>query len=162
MHGQPVSELVLLLVIANGAPFVAHRLFGKFLDQPLDRNKVFRDGRPLLGPAKTVRGVFSAIIATTVLAPLVGLGPVQGAVFGLLAMLGDMASSFIKRRLTIATSQSAPLLDQLPETLVPLIVMQQALSATLPEIAAASIIFMLIDLAFSWLRDRLHRQPRVP
>jgi len=157
MRFQLVSELVLLLVIANGAPFVAHRLFGKFLDQPLDRNKVFRDGRPLLGPGKTVRGIFSAIIATTVLAPLVGLEPAQGAVFGLLAMLGDLVSSFIKRRLDIATSRSAPLLDQLPESLLPLLVMQQALSVTVPEIAAAAACFLLIDLAFSWLRDWAHR-----
>jgi len=157
MRFQLVSELVLLLVIANGAPFVAHRLFGKFLDQPLDCNKLFTDGRPLLGPAKTIRGVFSAIIATTLLAPLAGLGPVQGAVFGLLAMIGDLISSFIKRRLDIATSRSAPLLDQLPETLLPLLVMQQVLSATLVEIAAAAAIFMSIDLAFSWLRDWAHR-----
>lgn len=157
MRGQLVSELVLLLLVANGAPFVARFLFGKFLDQPLDRNKVFRDGRRLLGPAKTMRGVFSAMIATAAIAPLVGLDPVQGALFGLLAMLGDMASSFIKRRLAIATSQSAPLLDQLPETLVPLIVMQPVLTVTLPEIAAAVTIFLLIDLAFSWLRVRLHR-----
>lgn len=157
MRFQLVSELVLLLVIANGAPFIAHRLFGKFLDQPLDCNMVFTDGRPLFGPGKTVRGVFSALIATTLLAPLAGLEPVQGAVFGLLAMLGDLVSSFIKRRLDIATSQSAPLLDQLPETLLPLLVMQQAFSVTLPEIAAAATLFMAIDLAFSWLRDWSHR-----
>lgn len=156
MRFQLVSELVLLLVIANGAPYVAHRLFGKFLDQPLDFNMVFTDGHPLFGPGKTVRGVFSAVIATTVLAPLAGLEPVQGAVFGLLAMLGDLVSSFTKRRLDIATSQSAPLLDQMPETLLPLLVMQQVLSVTLPEIAAAATIFMAIDLAFSWLRDWSH------
>jgi CDP-2,3-bis-(O-geranylgeranyl)-sn-glycerol synthase len=155
LRAQLVSELVLLLVIANGAPFVARYLFGGFLDEPMDCNKVFRDGRPLLGPAKTVRGVFSAIISTAAVAPLVGLEPVQGAAFGLLAMLGDMTSSFIKRRLAIATSQSAPLLDQLPETLVPMIVMQAVLSASLPEIAAAAVTFVLIDLAISWLRDRL-------
>jgi CDP-2,3-bis-(O-geranylgeranyl)-sn-glycerol synthase len=157
MRFQLVSELVLLLVIANGAPFVTYRLFGKFLDQPLDFNKVFTDGHPLLGPGKTIRGVFSAIIATAVLAPLADLEPVQGAVFGLLAMLGDLVSSFIKRRLDIATSQSAPLLDQLPESLLPLLVMQQVLSVTLPEIAAAATIFMAINLAFSWLRDWSHR-----
>lgn len=157
MRFQPVSELVLLLVIANGTPFVAHLLLGKFLDLPLDRNKAFMDGRPLFGPGKTVRGILSAIIATTLLAPLAGLGPAQGAVFGLLAMLGDLVSSFIKRRLGIATSHSAPLLDQLPETLLPLLVMQPVLAVTLPEIAAATAIFMAIDLAFSWLRDWSHR-----
>ena len=157
MRFQLVSDLVLLLVIANGAPFVAHLLFGKFLDQPLDRNKVFRDGRPLLGPGKTLRGIISALIATTVLAPLLGLGPAQGAVFALLAMSGDLVSSFLKRRLDIAASHSAPLLDQLPETLLPLLVMQQVLAVTLAEIAAATAIFLSIDLAFSWLRDWSHR-----
>ena len=157
MQFQLVSELVLLLVIANGTPFVAHRLFGRFLNEPLDRNRVFRDGRPLFGPGKTVRGFLTAILATALLAPLVGLGPAQGAAFGLLAMLGDLVSSFTKRRLGIATSRSAPLLDQLPETLLPLLVMQPHLAATFPEIAVATLAFMAIDLAFSWLRDWVHR-----
>ena len=158
MHFQLDTELVLLLVVANGTPFVVHRLLGGFLDWPLDGNIVFCDGRPLLGPGKTFRGVFSAIIATAVLAPLVGLAPAQGAVFGLLAMLGDMTSSFIKRRLAIATSHSAPLLDQLPETLVPLLVMQRVLSITPADIATATAIFISIGLVFSWLRDHLHRR----
>jgi hypothetical protein len=35
--------------------------------------------------------------------------------------------------------------------------MQQVLAVTLAEIAAATAIFLSIDLAFSWLRDWSHR-----
>lgn len=157
MRLQLVSDLVVLLVIANGTPFVLHLLFGELLNRPLDGNRCYRDGRPLLGPAKTFRGFFGAVIATAVLAPLAGLDPATGAVFGLLAMLGDLLSSFTKRRLNIATSHSAPVLDQLPEALLPLIVMQPVLTASFTEIAAVMVIFMIIDLALSWLRDRWHR-----
>ena len=32
-----IFKLVILLTVANGAPVIATKLFGKFLNQPLDR-----------------------------------------------------------------------------------------------------------------------------
>ena len=87
------------------------------------------------------------------MAPLFGLAPAQGAAFGLLAMLGDLTSSFLKRRLGVTPSHSAPLLDQLPETLLPLLVMRPVLTASITEILVAALVFVVIDLLLSWLRD---------
>ena len=41
-----ILKLVVLLTVANGAPVIATKLFGKFLNQPLDRGASFVDGRP--------------------------------------------------------------------------------------------------------------------
>jgi CDP-2,3-bis-(O-geranylgeranyl)-sn-glycerol synthase len=66
-------------------------------------------------------------------------------------MLGDLASSFCKRRLGLRSGHPAPLLDQLPETLLPLWVMLPALDASALEIAAAIAAFTVIDLLFTRL-----------
>ncbi len=154
MRAQIITEILLLLVIANGTPVIMAILLGARLDRPLDANARFLDGRPLLGRSKTIRGIIGAVTATTVLAPLFGLTPARGAAFGLLAMSGDLLSSFIKRRLGIAPGHSAPLLDQLPETLVPLVIMFPLLGATAWEALVAVLIFIAIDLVYARLRER--------
>lgn len=153
MHAHIVIELVLLLVITNGAPVIARLLLGQRYGQPLDRNLNFIDGRPLLGPSKTVRGIVSAILVTSLMAPLFDLSPIQGALFALLSMTGDLVSSFIKRRLGIRSSHSALLLDQLPETLLPLWVMHPVLQETIQEACTALLVFVFIDWLVSRLRE---------
>jgi CDP-2,3-bis-(O-geranylgeranyl)-sn-glycerol synthase len=91
------------------------------------------------------------VLATALLAPLFGFSPAAGAGFACLAMVGDSCSSFIKRRLGIASSHSVPLLDQLPESLLPLWLMQPVMGGTAAEILAAAAIFTLVDLVLSGL-----------
>jgi hypothetical protein len=153
MNVRIIIDLVLLLVITNGAPVLASLLLGQRFNQPLDYNLHFIDERPLLGPAKTVRGIASAIFLTTLMAPLLGLSPAQGSFFALLAMSGDLVSSFIKRRLGITSSRSAPLLDQLPETLLPLWIMHPVLKESPQEAFVAMLVFVVIDWLASRLRD---------
>lgn len=153
MQIHTIITLFLLLIIANGTPWIVSNLLGQRFNWPLDGGVRFLDGRPLLGPTKTLRGLVSAILATTLLAPLFDLLPVQGAAIGLLAMSGDLLSSFLKRRMDIEPSHSAPLLDQLPEALLPLGVMHSTLSATAADIVAAVMLFIVIDVLFSRLRD---------
>jgi CDP-diglyceride synthetase len=153
MNAYIIIKLVLLLVITNGAPVLASLLLGQRFNQPLDRNLQFIDERPLLGRTKTVRGIVSAIFLTTLMAPLFGLSPAQGSLFAMLAMSGDVVSSFIKRRLGITSSRSAPLLDQLPEMLFPLWIMHPVLKETLEEACAAMLVFVVIDWFASRLRE---------
>jgi hypothetical protein len=153
MNAWIIIKLVLLLVITNGAPVLARLLLGQRFNQPLDRTLQFIDKKPLLGPAKTVRGIISSIFLTTLMAPLFDLSLAQGSLFALLTMCGDLVSSFIKRRLGITSSRSAPLLDQLPETLLPLWVMHPVLKETLQEACAAMLIFVVLDWLASMLRE---------
>jgi hypothetical protein len=141
-----VNELLLMLVAVNGAPVVIAMLVGRRWNAPLDAGLVLRDGYRLLGPSKTVRGLIAAILAGVLAAPLADIDHIHGAIFGCLAMTGDLASSFLKRRLGYSASCSRPLLDQLPECLLPLLALQPVLAAGLPEILAATVAFTVIDL----------------
>ena len=156
MNTHIIINLVLLLVITNGAPVIARLLLRQRFNQPLDCNLQFIDGRPLLGPAKTVRGFVSAISLTALTATLFDLSPVQGSLFALLGMSGDLVSSFIKRRLGITSSRSAPLLDQLPETLLPLWVLHPVLEETPQEACIAILVFVIIDWFVSRLRETVN------
>jgi len=71
-------------------------------------------------------------------------------------MLGDLASSFCKRRLGLRSGQSIPLLDQIPETLLPLWPMLPALGASAMEMAIAIAAFTAIDLLLTRLLRRHH------
>jgi len=146
-----VSHLLFLLLIANGTPVLIGLALGPRWNWPLDNHHLFTDKRPLLGPSKTLRGLLGALLVTALLAPLVNLSLVEGASFALLAMLGDLCSSFTKRRLGIASSHSAPLLDQLPESILPLWGMQTVLGSSWTEMALAVIVFAVIDLLLSRL-----------
>ena len=146
-----VHQLVLLLIITNATPVILSLLAGRHWNRPLDGNRLLRDRQPLLGPSKTIRGVVGAVLATAAIAPLFNLTVPEGAAFAMLAMSGDLFSSFIKRRLGIASSRSVPLLDQLPETLLPLWGMQTALGASASEIVLAIALFIVIDLLLSRL-----------
>lgn len=45
-----IAQLLLLLLVANGAPILAHKLLGETGSCPLDGGVKAWDGRPLLGP----------------------------------------------------------------------------------------------------------------
>jgi CDP-2,3-bis-(O-geranylgeranyl)-sn-glycerol synthase len=47
-----------------------------------------------------------------------------GAAFGALALSGDLASSFAKRRLDLPAGRESVLLDTLPESLLPLLALR--------------------------------------
>jgi len=146
-----VHQLVLLLIITNATPVILSLLAGRHWNRPLDGNRLFLDQQPLLGPSKTIRGIVGAVLATAAIAPLFNLTVPEGAGFAMLAMSGDLFSSFIKRRLAITSSRSVPLLDQLPETVLPLWGMQAALGASVDEIVLAIALFTVIDLLLSRL-----------
>lgn len=155
MRTGVVTELILLLFLANAAPVIASLLLGRHGNQALDGNRRLADGYPLLGPSKTIRGVVAAVLVTAAAAHLFSLSWLQGATFGLLAMLGDIGSSFTKRRLGLASGRSAPLLDQLPEALLPLWMLQPVLDLTPLEISAAVAAFIVVDLLLSRLLKTL-------
>ncbi len=157
---MPIVELKLLvlLIIANGAPILARKLLGDRWGFPLDAGLLFVDGQPLLGKSKTVRGVLCAIILTGAAAPLLGLAVAQGCFLATLSMLGDLLSSFIKRRLKLPPSSMALGLDQVPESLLPLLLLKETLCLSWPGILRTILLFFVLELVLSrllfWLRIR--------
>lgn len=154
-------KLLLLLGVANGAPLFGHTLLRHRLNRPLDGNLRFFDGRPLLGPSKTVRGVLLALIATPIAAVALGLGAETGLVIGAFAMAGDVTSSFIKRRLAMVSSSQAFGLDQIPESLFPLLAIQEHVGISTAEVTLLVATFLVLELLISRVlfKLRLRDQP---
>ncbi|MCE5335366.1 MAG: CDP-archaeol synthase [Desulfobacteraceae bacterium] len=113
------SKLLLLLWAANFAPpFTAVIFEGKW-ERPLDGNRLLSDGKPLFGSHKTIRGIAAGIVIGAIMAPLLGFPVWLGFLAAVLSMAGDLASSFVKRRLSLHSGRVVPGLDQLPEGLLP-------------------------------------------
>ncbi len=156
-----IPQLLLLLLVANGAPIITRLLLGDRPDtRPVDAGRVLRDGRRLFGPSKTVRGIIASIIVSALAAPLLGLSLLTGALVGLFAMLGDLFSSFCKRRLGIETSGMALGLDQIPESLFPALAVREQLGLDAMDIILVVVIFFALELVLSRLLYRLHIRKR--
>jgi CDP-archaeol synthase len=160
VHDLVVLQLLILLIVANGSPVVAKRVFGKNFAQPVDGNIKFVDNRPLFGASKTIRGILAAISTTSAAAPLLGLNPFIGLVVATTAMAGDLLSSFLKRRIGLQPSSQAVGLDQIPESLFPLLACGQMLSLTAVDVVVGTAIFFVGELALSRVLFRLHVRDR--
>jgi CDP-2,3-bis-(O-geranylgeranyl)-sn-glycerol synthase len=143
--------MVVLLVLANGTPVITKGILGSRLASPIDRGAKFVDGRPLFGSSKTFRGVFLSILVTSACAPLIGLSWRIGALVASVAMGGDLFSSFLKRRMNLSAGSNATGLDQVPESLFPLLACRSVLALTVLDILATVAIFFAGELLISRL-----------
>jgi CDP-2,3-bis-(O-geranylgeranyl)-sn-glycerol synthase len=145
-------QLLVLLLVANGSPIAVRSLLRDRFNRPVDGGLLLFDGRPLLGPSKTVRGLFAAISATSITALALGIAWHIGLLIGLLAMTGDLLSSFTKRRLGLAAGARATGLDHLPESVLPLAACVPLLGIGVIDIVLVTLAFMLTDMLLSrWL-----------
>lgn len=151
MHPNLILQLLLLLMLANGTPLITKKLLGRLYSRPLDGDARFADGRPVFGRSKTIRGVALAILATTAGAMMIGLGWEIGLLVGGFAMLGDLLSSFTKRRLDMPSSSRASGLDQLPESVLPLLACRIALPLTPVDIVVCAMLFFIGEVILSRL-----------
>jgi hypothetical protein len=148
-------RLLLLIVVANTSPIVAKRLLDPRWRTPLDGGLRFFDGRPLLGPSKTVRGVIAAIVVTAIAAPFLSIQAEIGALVGAAAMAGDALSSFVKRRLGVVSGGQVMGLDQIPESLLPLIAVQGLLDLSLAQIFGITLLFFALEIPLTRVSYRL-------
>jgi len=151
-----ILQMLVLLALANGAPVLAKKISGNRFNLALDGGLAFVDGRPVFGKSKTIRGIVVAILAATAGAPLIGLSLATGAMVGAAAMAGDLFSSFLKRRFNFPPSSQALGLDQIPESLLPMLACREALSLTALDIALGVAIFLAVELALSRLLFKAH------
>jgi CDP-2,3-bis-(O-geranylgeranyl)-sn-glycerol synthase len=154
-------QLLILIIAANGAPVLASHLLRGRWPAPVDRRLRLADGRRLFGASKTWRGVVAALLVSAALAPLLGISPALGLAAGALAMAGDLLSSFTKRRLGLRPSSRMPLLDTVPEALLPGLGLMVPLALGTTDLLLLVILFSLFDMLASPLlyRLRIRRQP---
>ncbi len=152
--------LFVLVGVANAAPIAIRQLLGGRPARPIDDGRDFIDGRPWLGPSKTWRGLGAAIVSTTLAAVLMDWSWQTGSLVAALAMAGDLASSFVKRRLGRPSGASVPGLDQIPESLLPALAARPSLDLAWPDVLAVTLAFVLAERAVTPLLYRLRLRRR--
>lgn len=145
---------LLLLCAANAAAWAMGRICGKRWAAPLDFGVVLNDGQRLLGSHKTWRGLLAGTTASGILATILGPGFLLGAAFGATSMAGDALSSTIKRRLRRDPGTELPLLDQVPEAMLPLAVFGPALGLDFLAMVGVTLAFTMLDIAATGFRHR--------
>ena len=152
---------ILPAYFANAAPVV---LGG---GPPLDMGNKFSDGRRIFGDGKTTRGFVGGLIVGTIIGLLQGIfrAPLGehillGFMLALGALLGDLVSSFIKRRLGIERGGAAPGLDQLSFVVVALILASPVKVPSWQVIAILLIITPPIHLATNFVGYKLGLKSR--
>lgn len=144
-----VMKLLFLVIVANGAPVLVKHFLGDKLSSPMDGGLILSDGQRLFGKAKTIRGVVSSLIATMFAALLINFEFETGAIVAAAAMIGDMLSSFLKRRMKIPSGGVIVGLDQIPEALFPALAAKWMLPLTLMDIVTVVAVFLVGALVFS-------------
>jgi CDP-2,3-bis-(O-geranylgeranyl)-sn-glycerol synthase len=117
---------------------------------PLDGGEKWLDGKPFLGSHKTLRGCIVGVLAGLLIGFLQG-NALAGVTQGFGAILGDLLSSFLKRRWDLAPGASAPVLDQLDFIVVAIILSQPFTRATLQEM----VIIIMVTIPIHYLSNYL-------
>lgn len=142
-------KLLLLIIIANATPVLLRFVSGGYFDKAIDAGRKLSDGNRVFGDSKTWRGIAGATAITAIAAWLMAWPAWLGAVVAITALSGDLLSSFIKRRLGLSSGSMAPLLDQVPESLLPALCLMGTLSLSYPQVLILVILFIVAELVLS-------------
>ncbi|HVO46649.1 MAG TPA: CDP-archaeol synthase [Steroidobacteraceae bacterium] len=135
-----------MLIVANSAAWIAGRFPSARAPRALDFGLIAWDGERLLGSHKSWRGLMAGSLASCIAGWLCSLDAWVAAGFGALSLLGDALSSAIKRRLRRPPGTDVPLLDQVPEALLPILLLWPWLALTWSEVAVIIAAFTVLDL----------------
>jgi len=149
-------QLLFLIIVANGSPIIGRWIMKGYWEMPIDGGAVFIDGRPILGTAKTYRGVACSLVGTLLAGALVGLSWKISLIVSALAMVGDCLSSFIKRRFGYPSGAKALGLDQIPESLFPTLGLSNALNLSALGVGMTVAMFVFLELVLSSIGYKLH------
>lgn len=152
------ARVILMLMAANSGAWLAGRFRSARPPRPLDGGLIAWDGERLLGSHKSWRGVSAGVLASCLAGGLCGVRWWVAAAFGAASLAGDAISSGIKRRLRRAPGADVPLLDQLPEALLPMVLLWARLAITWLEAAGVIGVFVALDLLCTrgWSAARGH------
>ena len=151
-----ITRLLFLLTLANGVPVLGKKLLGARFSLPVDTGTMAPDHQALFGSSKTLRGVLLSVFLTAVAGWVLGFPFGTATLIGSGAMAGDLFSSFCKRRLRLPSSSRALGLDQVPESLFPLLLCRRALSLKLIDLLLIVTGFFVGELAISKVLYRFH------
>jgi uncharacterized protein len=153
-----LTILLLLWLVNFAPPFLAYLLEERW-NRALDGGVLFRDGKPLLGKHKTVRGLLAGILVGTGAGLLLGFTWWEGLLAGLLSLSGDLLSSFIKRRAGYVSGSVVPGLDQIFEGLLPLLFLAARYPLGWGSVLLLVILFSVPAYFGSWFFKKVLSQP---
>jgi uncharacterized protein len=162
-----IIKLAAFLLWVNFLPPLANMIWGERYNHPIDGGKLWFDQHPIFGDHKTIRGVLVSLLGGTAVAPLLGVDFRVAAAATLLAMIGDLLSSFIKRRLNTKSGRNIIVLDQIFESLFPLLFLKGILQLTWLQVLLILLCFTPVAFLGScfWnyimFRPPLENYPRV-
>jgi CDP-2,3-bis-(O-geranylgeranyl)-sn-glycerol synthase len=151
---QAAVYTLILILAANATPVLMRLILGPRYAFVIDEYLPAIPGKTLFGRSKSWRGITSALVVTTLVAMALGMPWYLGTLVAAAAMLGDLLSSFIKRRLKIDEGTSTVVLDQAPESLFPCLLVQQTLALDPWQIANVVLVFMILDIVLTLLLRR--------
>lgn len=157
---EPVIRGILFLLVVNALPALAHVALGDRLRTPVDCGYLWRDQKTLFGKNKTIRGLVVSVAGGMALMGLLQQPWWVGGFAALLAMAGDLATSFVKRRWGLASGRAVFGFDQLLESLLPLLFLAPIMHLSLGQSAIILFLFILVAYIFStWWIYTLYRPP---
>jgi predicted MPP superfamily phosphohydrolase len=162
-----VIKVAAFLLWVNFLPPLANMIWGERFNRPIDGGRLWFDQHPIFGDHKTIRGVLVSLLGGTAVAPLLGVDlPVAAGAAGL-AMAGDLLSSFIKRRPNLPSGENVIVLDQIFESLFPILFLKGFLSLSWLQILFILLCFIPAAYLgsgfwnFIMFRTPLENYPRV-
>ena len=137
-----VFRLLVFLLWVNSLPPIVAVIVGDRYRRAVDGGRMWFDGRPLFGDHKTIRGLTVAITGGTLAFAWLKIPWWVAGIAALLAMSGDLLSSFIKRRSYLNSGQGVVVLDQLLEAFLPLLFLNRYLVLDLKQNGTILILFI--------------------
>jgi predicted MPP superfamily phosphohydrolase len=148
-------KILILLWAINLTPALLTYHLDQRWGRPLDGGQRWRDGRPLLGSHKTIRGLVGGVAAGTVAGLYLGFPAWLGLAAGLLSMGGDLLSSFLKRRLGKTSGAVVPGLDQIFEGGLPFAVLGPFFGLGAATLLGLVLVFSLAAFGASWFLQHI-------
>jgi CDP-2,3-bis-(O-geranylgeranyl)-sn-glycerol synthase len=166
LSGFDLQTLISALVFFLPA-YVANTAAGFFGGgAPLDFGKTFLDKRRILGDGKTIKGAAAGILSGALyrfvenayLSKFLYTDMFLALSLSVGAIVGDLAGSFLKRRIGIESGESAPFLDQLDFAIGALFLSSFIVSLTMETVIILLLITPIGHLGVNILGFMLHRK----
>jgi uncharacterized protein len=139
-----VLKIIGFILWVNFLPPLANIICGDRFGRAVDGGRLWFDEQPIFGRHKTIRGIVVSFLGGILVSPLLGVAWWVGGVAAMLAMAGDLLSSFIKRRPNFPSGRNIIVLDQFFESLFPVLFLGRYLEINGLQVVVVLLCFILV------------------
>jgi uncharacterized protein len=139
-----VLKTIVFLLWVNFLPPLANVVWGERFNRAVDGGRLWFDRQPVFGRHKTIRSILASLLGGVAVSPLLGVSWWVGGIAALLAMAGDLLSSFIKRRPNFPSGRNVIVLDQFFESFFPALFLSHYLEMSGMQVMLILLCFFLV------------------